>query len=86
MITRELLARQLSDYLQHRITRAQLVDWAESAMMDAEFEERSLETLREITSRLGVADVRDFGLTWEDCQDYLTRLGYRVKVDVLQAR
>ena len=86
MITRELLARQLRDYLQHRITRAQLVDWAEGAMMDAEFEECSLETLREITSRLGVADVRDFGLTWEDCQDYLTRLGYRVKVDVLQAR
>lgn len=85
MITRELLARQLSDYLQHRITRAELVDWAERAMMDAEFEERSLETLRDITSRLGLADVREFGLTWEDCQDYLARLGYRVKVDILHA-
>lgn len=84
-ITREILARQLSDYLQHRITLTQLVDWAEHAMMDAEFDERDFETIRDIASRIGLADVREFGLTWEDCEDYLTRLGYRAKVDVVQA-
>ena len=85
MITREVLARQLSDYLQHRITLAQLVDWAEQAMMEAEFDERDLETIRDITSRIGLADVREFGLTWEDCENFLARLGYRAKVDIIQA-
>jgi hypothetical protein len=39
MITRDALACQLRDYLQHRITRAALVDWAEHAMMEEEFDE-----------------------------------------------
>ena len=85
MITRDALASQLRDYLQHRITRAALVDWAEHAMMDEEFADQDFETVREITSRLGLADVREFGLTWEDCEGYLSRLGYRTKVDVVQA-
>jgi hypothetical protein len=85
MITRDDLAFQLRDYLQHRITRAGLVDWAEHALMEEEFDDRDFETVREITGRLGLADVREFGLTWEDCEGYLSRLGYRTKVDVVQA-
>jgi hypothetical protein len=38
MITREVLVSRLRDYLQHRITRAALVDWAERAVMDEEFD------------------------------------------------
>lgn len=85
MITREAVATQLRDYLQHRITRAALVDWAENAMLDEEFDERDLETICDITARLGLADVREFGLSWEDCDGYLSRLGYRAKVDVVRA-
>jgi hypothetical protein len=85
MITRDTLASQLRDYLQHRITRAALVEWAEHAMMDEEFDARDLDTIRDITSRLGLADVREFGLTWEDCEGFLSRLGYRATVDVVQA-
>ena len=84
MITRDTLASRLRDYLQHRITRAALVDWAEQAIMEEEFDDRDLETIRDITSRLGLADVREFGLSWEDCEGFLTRLGYRTKVDVVQ--
>lgn len=85
MITRDVLASQLRNYLQHRTTRAELVEWAERAMMDEEFDDRDLETIRDITSRLGLADVREFGLTWEDCEGFLARLGYRAKVDVVQS-
>jgi hypothetical protein len=46
---------------------------------------RDLDTIRDIASRLGLADVREFGLTWEDCESYLSRLGYQTKVDVVQA-
>ena len=82
MITRETVASQLRDYLQRRTTRGALVDWAERAMMDEDFD---VETIRDITRRLGLADVREFGLTWEDCEGYLSRLGYQAKVDIVQA-
>ena len=85
MITRDTLATRLRDYLQHRITRTALVDWAEQAIMDEEFDGHDLATIRDITGRLGLADVREFGLTWEDCEAYLSRLGYRAKVDIIQA-
>ena len=85
MITRDALASQLRDYLQHRITRSALVDWAEHAMMDEGFEEADLNLLRDIVARLGLADVREFGLSWEDCEGHLSRLGYRTRVDVVRA-
>lgn len=85
MITRDILASRLRDFLQHRITRAALVDWAEEALMEEEVDDRVLDTIRDITSRLGLADVRGSGLTWEDCEGYLSRLGYQTKVDVIQA-
>jgi hypothetical protein len=65
--------------------RSARVDWAERAIMDEEFDERDLDTIRDITSRLGLADGREFGLTWEDCEGFLSRLGYRTKVEVVQA-
>jgi hypothetical protein len=37
-----------------------------------------------IVSRLGLADVLVFGLTWEDLEDFLSRLGYEVRVEVLE--
>jgi hypothetical protein len=85
MITRETVAAQLRDYLQHRITRAALVDWAERAMMDEQFDDHDLDAIRDVTARLGLADVREFGLSWEDCAEYLERLGYRTRVDVVRA-
>lgn len=85
MITRDSLASRIRDYLRHRMTRAGLVDWAEHAVRKEEFDARDLDAIRDITSRLGLADLREFGLTWEDCEGYLSRLGYRANVDVVQA-
>ena len=81
-ITRQDLAKKLIDYLHHRITQAELVSWAESAMMAADFDEKNFETLRDITARLGLADVKQFGLTWEECKEFLSRLGYHARVEV----
>ena len=84
-ISRQEVAQKLIDYLHHRITVAELVDWAESTMMEADFDERDYETLRDIVSRLGLADVKAFGMTLEDCKDFLSQLGYEVKVGISEA-
>ena len=85
LITKKIVAERIAAYLHHEITLAQLVDWAEKAMMEDEFEEASLPAIRSTVSRLGVADVRAFGLTWEDCEELLSQLGYSARVSVVTA-
>jgi len=51
-------------------------------LLDGEFADQDTDALRFVVSRLGVADVRAFGLTWEDCENLLDRLGYRTRVEV----
>jgi hypothetical protein len=34
---------------------------------------------------LGVADVRAFGLAWEDCEQLLRQLGYSPRVEIIAA-
>jgi hypothetical protein len=83
LITKDLVRNQLLAYLNHRITLAELVDWAENALLDGELEAQNAESLRDIIARLGLADVRQFGLSWTDCSDFLRTLGYQVQVDVV---
>src|SRR5437868_2371760 len=52
-VTREIVAAKLSDYLGHRFSLAQLVDWAEEAMQDQELDEQHLEAIRDVLARLG---------------------------------
>lgn len=82
LVTRHVAAQKLTAFLHHQISLAQLVDWAETALLDGEFAEEEADALRFVVSRLGVADVRAFGLTWEDCENLLGRLGYRARVEV----
>lgn len=83
-VTCQKVAQKLIDYLYHRITLSELVDWAESAMMEEDFEEENIGIIREIVSRVGLADVRAFGMRWEDCEDFLSRLGYKVSINVIE--
>ena len=82
LVTKPTAAEKLAAFLHHEISLAQLVDWAENALLDGEFVDQDAEALRFVISRLGVADVRAFGLTWEDCEILLDRLGYRTRVEV----
>ena len=82
-ITRQTVAEKVAAYLRHDLSRADLVAWAESAMMDGEFEQAHLAVIRDVVARLGVADVRTFGLAWEDCEQLLSRLGYAARVNIV---
>lgn len=84
-ITKQTVADKIADYLHHRITQAQLVDWAENALMDGEFDDRDVASISPVVARLGVADVRAFGLTWTDCEELLGRLGFAARVEIVAA-
>lgn len=83
MITKQTVAEKIAAYLHHEITLAQLVDWAEQTMIDGELAERDAKTLSGVIARLGVADVRAFGLTWEDCEELLRQIGYSPHVEIV---
>ena len=81
-ITKATIAEQIEGYLHHRIALNDLVDWAESAVMDGDFDPADAPLLTEVLARIGVADVRAFGLIWEDFEVLRRRLGYSARVDV----
>lgn len=86
IVTRELVHDQLLAYLNRRITLAQLVDWAEDVLCEGELESQNSEILRDILAKIGLADVREFGLSWDDCYDFLARMGYQVEVEATPLR
>jgi hypothetical protein len=85
MITRQMVAEQIGAWLRHEITTADLVEWTESAIQDGDFGGEASHELAEIVARLGLADVRAFGLTWEECEQLLHQLGYKAHVEITAA-
>ncbi|MBI2533992.1 MAG: hypothetical protein HYW03_17530 [Deltaproteobacteria bacterium] len=63
IITKQTVADKIAAYLRHDSSLADLVDWAEVAMMEGEFADDQASSLSAVISRIGVADVRAFGLT-----------------------
>jgi hypothetical protein len=84
-ITKQTVADKTAAYLHHKMTLAELVDGAERALMDGEFAERDAKTISSVIARLGVADVRAFGLAWDDCEELLHKLGFSPRVEVVAA-
>ena len=82
IITKQAVADKIAAYLHHRITLAQLVDWAESALMEGQFDDKNAATISAVVSRLGVSDVRAFDLTWADCEDLLGQLGFSARIQI----
>ncbi len=82
-ITRQTVADKLAAYLRHDVSLPELVAWAESALMEGTFEHEHFTEIRNVIARLGVADVRAFGLTWEDCEQLLKQLGYAARVNIV---
>ena len=81
-VTRQIVADKITDYLHGKLSQAELIDWAERAIMEADFGAGDVDLLTDIVGRLGLADVAEFGLRWQDCEEFLRRLGYRAKVIV----
>ena len=82
-LTRAIVVQKLDAYLHHQLALEDLVVWANTAMMDGDFEEEHFDTVREVVARLGLADVRAFGLTWEECENLLKHLGYHARVEIV---
>lgn len=84
MITKKIIADKLLAYLQHHISLADVVAWAEQSLLDAVYKDDSAHTIRNILAQLGTADVKAFGLYWKDCENIMERLGFKQEVKALE--
>jgi hypothetical protein len=85
-ITKKTVADKIAAYLHYETTLAQLVDWSENVLRDGELlADRDAGAISSVIARLGVADVRVFGLAWEDCEELLHQLGFSPRVEVVAA-
>ena len=84
-ITKKTVADKIAAYLHHEMTLAQLVDWSENVLIEGELADHDASAISSVIARLGVADVRAFGLAWEDCEELLHQLGFSPRVEVVAA-
>jgi len=84
IITRDIVGRKLLQYINREITLAELTDWAENSICDGEFENTQAELVRDILGHIGLADVKEFGLSWDECYEYLEKLGYQINVEAIK--
>jgi hypothetical protein len=83
MITKNIIAEKLLAYLQHRLSKAELVNWAENSLMQNSYEDDHSHTIRNILAQLGLADVKAFGLEYQDCEAIMQKLGYKLEIKAL---
>lgn len=81
-VTEDILTEKLTEYLNDKVSLNDLVDWAERMFCEADFDKKDFELIRDILGGLGLADVKEFGLYWEDCREYLHCLGDTAKVSI----
>ena len=79
-ITKKIISEKVLEYLQHQITLDEIVNWSEGILMNNNFEDDKAHTVRNILARIGSADVKTFGLTWEDCEKIMNQLGFSLMV------
>lgn len=83
MITRDLVLDRLNAYLNRQIPLSELVDWAETALIEPEFPpSEDVDLLMDVLMYLGAADARGFPLTWEVLSNFVERLGGSLRVIV----
>jgi hypothetical protein len=82
MITRREVADRIEKYLRNQVSLDALVEWAENAIIEGE----RVPVLRDVIARLGLIDVREFGLTVEDCRSLLESIGYHMEVQLTDLR
>lgn len=83
MVTKKVIAEKLPAYLQHNLSLAELIGWAEKKLIQSNYEDDSSHTIRNALARLGIANVKAFGLEYQDCEDIMQKPGYTLQVKAL---
>lgn len=83
MTTRQTVLEKLNAYLNHQLSLAELVDWAENTLIEPNIpDNEDADTLMDVLMYLGAADSRGFPLTWDILTRFVERLGGKIHASV----
>lgn len=77
MMTKQILVSKLLDYMNGSLPLVELVDWAETILIDTPTDEA---ITYDVLAYVAAADVDGFPLGWSECHAFLTQLGAKVQV------
>lgn len=83
MITHDVVVEKILAHLNHQLSEAELVRWAEDALVqvtESDMDIPNEETILDVLTYLGAGDTPGFPLSWSVLSAFLERLGVRVKV------
>ena len=83
MITQEVVAQKILDYLNGELDLTTLVHWSEDtlfALSESDEDVPNEQALMRVLGYLGAGDSADFPLTWEMLSQFLEQLGTKVRV------
>jgi hypothetical protein len=83
MITQDVVVEKILAHLNHQMTEAELVHWAEDALVivtESDVDIPNEDTLLDVLGYLGAGDTPGFPLSWSVLSDFLGRFGVRVQV------
>jgi hypothetical protein len=77
---RGAILRMMNRYLGQEIPLTALVEWAQATLRAGDLSADDAAFLQELTDRAGRPGTKAFGLTLEDCDFLLRRLGHELRV------
>jgi len=83
MITQEMIVQKILDHLNGQVSEAELIHWAEDALIDlteSDIDVPNEQTILDILGYVGAGDAPGFPLTWEILSGFLDSLGTKVRV------
>jgi len=80
VLMRGAILRMINRYLGQEIPLTALVEWAQETLQAGDLSADDAAFLQELTDRAGQPGTKAFGLTLEDCDQLLRRLGHELRV------
>jgi hypoxanthine phosphoribosyltransferase len=80
VLMRGAILQQLNDYLDRQIDLSQLIGWAQATLQQEDLSPDDEVLLRDLVNRAGAPDSGSFGLTLEDCVEFLGRLDHELRI------
>ena len=77
------IAAKILDYLNHRISIKELVDWCEIMLLSDDIFFENTDTSMEILTKIGLANVEYFSINWEEWLYMIAKLNYKIRVDYI---
>lgn len=76
-VTKDILAGKIVEFLNRRITVEELANWAETAMVESDYQDEYFDEISEILAKIGVINVKGFELPIVFYLNSLIRLDFQ---------